>query len=305
MLGTSIAQAWRRQRSDDELVILTRADVDLTDRAATERAVSQVAPDTIVHAAASVGGIAAKLSEPTTYLLNNLLIDTSIIAAALETEVRELLYVSSGAVYPEGIRQPIVESDVLSGRLESANEGYGLAKITGAKLCEYASSQFGLAYRAVAPSNLYGPNDDYTPGRAHLIAATIAKVHAAAESGSDIVEVWGDGTARREFTYVADLANWLVENVGDLASWPPLLNLGCGIDHSIVEYYETAKRVIGYNGGFAFDESKPAGTHQRLLDSSAARALGWNPTTSLDEGMTASFDAYRESLTARTSPELR
>lgn len=299
MLGTSIAQSWHRQRADDELIILTRADVDLTDRAATKRTIRRVAPDTIMHAAASVGGIAAKLSEPTTYLLNNLLIDTSVVAAALETGVPELLFVSSGAIYPESVRGPIVESDVLSGHLESANEGYGLAKITGAKLCEYASRQFGLAYRAIAPSNLYGPNDDYTPRRAHLIAAIIAKIHAATESGSHTVEVWGNGTARREFTFVTDLADWLVENVGRLTSWPPLLNLGCGIDHSVAEYYQMAKQVIGYPGGFIFDESKPAGTHRRLLDSSAARVLGWNPTTSLKEGVAATYDAYRDSLIAR------
>ncbi len=115
--------------------------------------------------------------------------------------------------------------------------------------------------------------------------------------------MWGDGTARREFTFVPDVADWLVDYVGHLAEWPPLLNVGCGIDHSITEYYETAKRVIGYQGGFDFDESKPAGARERLLDSSAARARGWNPTTSLDEGMRATYDAYRDLLASRARTE--
>jgi GDP-L-fucose synthase len=298
MLGTSIAASWRRQRPDDELVVLTRADVDLTDRVATARLIADEAPDAIIHAAAKVGGIAAKLAEPVPFLLDNILIDTAVISGAMDAGVAELLYVSSAAVYPEAVRQPITEDELFGGPLEPANEGYALAKLAGGKLCEYASRQHGYAYRAVVPSNLYGPFDDYAPGRAHLIAATIAKIHAAKESGAETVSIWGDGTARREFTYVPDVADWLVAQPGILAAWPATLNLGCGDDHSIAEYYEAAKQVIGYEGGFDFDPSKPAGVHRRLLDSSAARALGWNPTTSLDEGLAASYAAYLTTLTA-------
>ena len=300
MLGSSIADSWRSQRPDDELFAVTRADADLRDPAAVRDLVDRVAPDAIVHAAAVVGGIAAKIAEPTPYLADNVAIDSSILHAAIDARVPELLYLSSAAIYPEAADQPIGESALLTGPLEAANEGYGLAKIAGGKVCEYASRQYGLAYRAVAPSNLYGPNDDYSLGHGHLIAATLAKVHEAKARGADSVTIWGDGTARREFTYAPDLASWLVSQVGALRDWPPLLNVGVGADHTITEYYEAAAAVVGFDGRFEFDLSKPSGAPRRLLDSSRARDLGWQPTTDLADGMAA---CYRQFLaTARMDP---
>lgn len=298
MLGTSIAQQWGIARPNDDLVLVTRKDVDLRDREATASLVAQVKPDLVIHAAAKVGGIAAKLAEPTTYLLDNVLLDASVISAALDAAVPNLLYVGSAAFYPEHYRQPFEEGDLLAAPLEKANEGYAIAKIAGAKLCEYASSQFGHNYRVVVPSNLYGPNDDYSLSHGHLIAATIAKIHQAHVNGDDIVVVWGDGTARREFTFSDDLAAWLVSQADNLAHWPNLVNVGAGTDHSITEYYEAARDVIGYTGRFDFDTSKPAGMHQRLLDSSAARALGWVSTTTLRDGMAQTYQKYTALLGA-------
>ena len=292
MLGSSIADEWRTQRPLDELIVATRQDADLRDRDQTRNFFAAKSPDAVIHAAARVGGIQAKLAQPTPYLLDNLLLDSSVLSAAIELKIPELVYVSSAAIYPADVRQPIVESDLLGGPLEAANEGYSLAKIAAGKVCEYASRQFGYRYRVVAPSNLYGPNDDYSLGHGHLVAAAIAKIHAAALAGSPTVEVWGDGTARREFTYVVDLARWLVGQVGSLENWPDLLNLGCGTDHSIAEYYEVARKVVGYTGSFVFDTSKPSGVPQRLLDSTRARALGWNPTTPLETGMAASYAKF-------------
>jgi GDP-L-fucose synthase len=294
MLGSSIAEQWALARPDDELVAIGRADLDLRDRAATERFVADAAPDAIIHAAAHVGGIAAKIAQPTGYLYDNLLIDTSVIGAALATGVGELLYVASAAMYPEHYRQPFVEGDILAAPLEAANEGYAIAKIAGTKLCEYASREFGHSYRVAIPSNLYGPNDNHALGSAHLIAAAIAKVHEAQQGGDPVVTVWGDGTARREFTYSVDLAAWLVGQVGRLSAWPPTLNLGVGVDHSISEYYKAACAVVGYTGELQYDTSKPAGMPQRILDSSAARRLGWSPRTALADGMA---EVYRSFLT--------
>lgn len=298
MLGSSIAQQWAVRRPEDELVGLRREDVDLRDRAATAEFIARVAPDVIIHAAARVGGIQAKLAEPVPYLLDNLLLDTSVISAAIDSGVTELLYVGSAAFYPEHFRQPFVEDDLLAAPLEKANEGYAIAKLASAKLCEYASRQYGYHYRVVVPSNLYGPNDDYSLSHGHLIAATIAKIHAAHVEGAPVVEVWGDGTARREFTFSDDLAGWLVGQADNLAAWPDLVNVGAGIDHSITEYYETARDVVGYTGEFHYDTSKPAGMHQRLLDSSRARALGWEPTTQLREGMSQTYEKYTAQLSA-------
>ena len=299
MLGTSIVEALRRERPDAEILAVTRRDADLRDAGQVARLVDGFGPDTIVHAAAVVGGIAAKLAHPTRYLMDNMQLDAAVIGAAISAEVPELLYLSSAVVYPQQWSRPFTEDDVLSGALEPANEGYGLAKLAGLKLCSYASREFGLAYRAAVPANLYGPHDHFELGSAHLIAATIAKVHAAREAGADTVEVWGDGTARREFVYSEDLAGWLVGQLGRLADWPEWLNLGQGTDRSIAEYYEAAKAVVGFEGQLAFDVTKPAGVPRRLLDSSRAAALGWAPATDLHAGMTA---VYRQFLAQQRGP---
>lgn len=292
MLGSSIAQQWAVQRPGDELTVITRSVVDLRDAEATYEVIAKARPEAIVHAAARVAGIAEKLAYPATFLQENLQLDSSVISAAIALEVPELLYISSGAIYPADLRQPLVEEDLLTGRLEEANEGYALAKIAGGKLCAYASRQYGYAYRAAVPSNLYGPGDDYRSGRAHLVASTISKASEAVSSGSGAIPVWGDGTARREFTFAPDLAAWLVGQVGSLEAWPELLNLGVGADHSIREYYEAAAEVAGFDGTFDYDTTKPAGVMQRLLDSSNARDLGWNPQTSLTEGYEACYASF-------------
>lgn len=292
MLGSSIAERWAIRRPADELVLLTRDLVDLRDKDATREAVARIQPDSIIHAAAVVGGIAAKLANPTKYLLDNLLLDSSVISAAIEAGVPELLYIGSAAVYPEVYRQPFLESDLLAAPLEPVNEGYAIAKIAGAKLCEYVSCEYGFDYRVALPSNLYGPNDDYSLSHGHLIAAAIAKVHAAHVAGDANVLIWGDGTARREFTYSTDLAEWLVSQVGRLGQWPARINLGVGCDHSITEYYEAARRVVGYTGGFDYDTGKPAGMKRRILDSGVAHTLGWSPQTTLEDGMTRVYQSY-------------
>ena len=292
MLGTSLAEQWAIKRPDDELHPIARADVDLTDKAATARYIEKLAPDTIVHAAAVVGGIAAKLANPTRYLLDNLLVDTSVISAAIDARVPELLYIGSAVVYPEHFRQPLLEGDMLAAPLEPANEGYAIAKIAGTKLCEYASTEFGLRFRVAVPSNLYGPHDHFSPTHGHLIAAALKKVHDAYIAGAPTVSVWGDGLARREFTYAPDLAAWIVDQAGRLDAWPALLNLGQGTDHSITEYYEAARTAVGFAGDFEYDTDKPSGTPQRLLDSSRARALGWAPSTTLERGMANVYAAY-------------
>lgn len=292
MLGSSFAAEWATARPGDELVAIDRATVDLTDARATAAIIAEAAPDAVVHAAARVAGIAEKLAHPASFLQQNLQIDTSVISGAIDAGVTELLYISSGAIYPAEVDQPIAEEALLTGRLEAANEGYALAKIAGGTLCSYASREFGFAYRAAAPSNLYGVGDSYGEGRAHLVASTIGKAHAAVQAGADTIEVWGDGTARREFTFAGDLASWLVGQVGHLEEWPDLLNIGVGVDHSIREYYEAAARVTGFAGSFSYDTSKPSGVMQRLLDSGRARSLGWNPQTSLDEGYRACYAAY-------------
>ncbi|GAA2080060.1 GDP-L-fucose synthase [Pseudolysinimonas kribbensis] len=292
MLGSSIVRSWARQRPGDELVPFTRERVDLCDAAATAAALAEERPDAVIHAAARVAGIADKLAGPDRFLAENLRIDDAVISGAVAADVPELLYVSSGAIYPADAEQPIREDAALTGSLEPANESYALAKIVGGRRCAYLSAQHGYAYRVAIPSNLYGPGDDFSAGRAHLVPAAIAKAHAAVVDGSSSIEVWGDGTARREFTYAGDLADWLVTQIGGLAGWPAALNLGAGADHTVREYYELAAEVTGFTGDLVFDSTKPSGVARRLLDSSAAAALGWTAPTPLPAGYAESYAQY-------------
>ncbi len=292
MLGSEIAIAWRARRPHDELIAVTRISADLRINSEVDSLLARIRPDIVIHAAAKVGGILDKTARPTEYLLDNLLIDTNVIGGSLDAGVPSLLYIGSAAIYPEHHRQPLIESDVLAGPLESANEGYALAKIAAIKLCEYASRERGVRYRVAVPSNLYGPNDDFSEGRGHLVAAALGKIHRARQNGETAVSIWGDGTARREFTFARDVAFWLVEQADKLADWPPVVNIGAGVDHSIRDYYDIAGRIVGYLGDFVVDSTKPTGTQRRMLDSSVAASLGWSPTTGLHDGMASTYAHY-------------
>ena len=274
----------------------TRADGDLTDAAATRAVVARVQPDIILHTAARVGGIAANIADPSGYLMDNLLIDSSILKSAVDLGVKRFVYFGSSCMYPRNYRQPLVEGDVLAAPLEPTNEGYALSKIVAAKYCAYVSAQYGLDYRVIIPSNLYGPDDDYSLGHGHLVAAALAKVHAAKVAGTPTIDVWGEGTARREFTYVGDLADWLVSHLEDIGSWPEMMNVGFGRDHSVLEYYQAAMNVVGYQGNLVTDAGKPAGMHQKLMSSAVASQFGWNPQTEVIDGMRRAYARYLETI---------
>ncbi|WP_457101020.1 NAD-dependent epimerase/dehydratase family protein [Microbacterium sp. P5_E9] len=303
MLARAIQDAWKAAGRADELVPVTRADADLRDQAAVRALIGRVSPDLVIHAAARVGGIAANLADPTGFLMDNVQMDANLLSASVETGIPRFLYFGSSCMYPRDYRQPLVESDVLAAPLEPTNEGYALSKITSARYCEYVSRQLGYDYRVVIPSNLYGPNDDFTPVRSHLVAATIAKAHRAKVEGAPAIDVWGDGTARREFTYVGDLAGWIVANLDSMPEWPTLLNVGKGEDHTVLEYYEAALRTVGYECELITDASKPAGMKQKLMDSSLASGLGWRPSTELLDGMRLSYEAFLRTQVAKTEVE--
>lgn len=290
MLARNISEEWTKIGSPHELVTIGRSTVDLRDRAATLSYIKELAPDKIIHAAARVGGISANMADPSGFLMDNLLLDTSLLSSARECGVRDFLYIGSSCMYPRNYRQPLVETDLLAAPLEPTNEGYALSKITAAKFCEFASSQFGLNYKVIVPSNLYGRHDHYNSSASHLVAAALSKAHAAKVDGSGEVIVWGTGNVRREFTYVADLAKWIVASVDSISEWPSLMNVGLGTDNTVREIYETALQVVGFNGSLTYDTSKPEGMQQKLMDSSLAHNFGWNPTTSLFDGMTKSYD---------------
>lgn len=292
MMGTSVTDAWTRSRAGDELIGLDRGEVDLRDRGAVADLVRDLAPDAIIHVAARVGGIGDRVAHPAEYLLDNLLIDTSVLSAAVDAKVPHLLYVSSAAIYPADAAQPISESAILTGPLEPPLESYALAKIAGARYCAYVSQEHGLNFRAMVPANMYGPGEDFSPERSHLVASALRKMHRAKVDNTSEVEVWGDGTARRELMFVGDVAEFMVANSGSLEQWPDLVNVGYGTDVTIREVYETARDVVGASADLVFDASKPVGVSRRLLDSSRAISLGWKPSTTLRDGMTRSYAAF-------------
>lgn len=292
MLATSIADSWDDLRPSESLTVIRRSDLDLRDAAATAAFIAAQRPDVVIHTAAYVGGIGDKTARPLPYLLENVQIDASVIGACVAAAVPGLVYTASAAIYPADAHNPITESALMGGGLEPANEGYGLAKLTGVKAIEYATRQTGLAYRAIAPSNLYGPADNFDPSRSHLIASTLLKTHRAKMDATASVEVWGDGTARREFTFAPDIANWLVASLDDIHDWPTFMNVGAGVDHSIREYYEIAADVVGYDGGLDFDVTKPSGVPRRLIDSRVATRHGWAARTDIREGMARCYAAY-------------
>ncbi|MDO8383194.1 MAG: NAD-dependent epimerase/dehydratase family protein [Microbacterium sp.] len=291
MLASSISRAWIVLRPDDRLTLLSRRDLDLRNADLTRSVFSRLRPDVVIHTAGMVGGIADKLARPLPYLVDNLRIDTSVLEAVVQAEVPSYLYTASAAAYPVAAKNPISESALFEGRLESANESYGLAKLAGLSGVGYAARQTGAAYRAILPSNLYGPDDTFEPTRAHLVASTLRKTHLAKEEGSRVA-VWGAGMARREFTFAPDIARWLASHIEQMSSWPLMMNVGSGVDHRVRDLYAYAAEIVGYDRGFDFDVAQPEGVQQRLIDSSVARSFGWVPETSIHDGMAICYGSF-------------
>lgn len=300
MLGSAIVRALGEGLNEDDLLIPTSAELDLTDARAVGEYAGAVRPDATIHAAGRVGGIAANLADPVGFLVDNMAMGMNVIHASHDAAVPRLINIGSSCMYPRGHSSALVETDVLSGTLEPTNEGYAIAKIAADRLCEYLSRQYGAAYRTVIPSNLYGPGDHFDDQRGHLIANAIRKVVAAVDEGCDQVVIWGDGTARREFTYVDDVARWIAALAHqDLEALPPRVNAGVGLDYTVTEFYEHIASAAGYPGGFSYDASKPVGMMRKLMDSSLASAHGWAPGTQLDEGLRLTLDYYRSEVRTR------
>lgn len=294
MLGSSITKV-AALAPELEVVVWDRSTVDLRDTREVQARIGRAAPDVIIHAAAKVGGIHANIAQPVEFLAENLAIDTNMLMGALGHSVEHFIYVGSSCMYPRDYRQPLVESDILAAALEPTNEGYALAKIAGSRLATYISKQYGLHYKTIIPSNLYGPGDNFDPTSSHLIAACIAKVHTAKQENRPNIDVWGDGLARREFTYVDDLSDWLVAHLGSIATWPDVMNLGLGRDYSVNDFYHSAMDAVDYHVELVHDPSKPTGMRQKLMDSSiAARSHGWAPSTDISSGMRATYISFLE-----------
>jgi GDP-L-fucose synthase len=272
------------------LLLRTRAELDLLDQRAVHGFLAEERPDYVFVAAAKVGGIQANNQYRGDFLYQNLAIEGHLIHGAHLAGVQRLMFLGSSCIYPRNCPQPIREEYLLTGPLEPTNEPYAIAKIAGVKLCESYQRQHGRQYVSVMPTNLYGPNDNYDLANSHVLPALLRKAHEAKARGDAEYVVWGSGTPRREFLYADDLADacvYLMERDYD----GPLLNLGTGQDVTIRELAETVMDVVGFGGQIVYDRSKPDGTPRKLLDVSRMSALGWRAGTALREGIERAYAA--------------
>lgn len=252
-------------------------------------------PDVVVHAAGKVGGIQANIADPLSFFVDNLDMGRNIVLAAFHAGVPRLINLSSSCVYPRAAPNPLREESLLSGELEPTNEGYALAKVATMRICQYvAAKNPAFRYRSLVPCNLYGPHDTFDPGRSHLVASVLHKLHEAVASGKHVVDIWGSGTARREFLYVGDLAQCILRAIQRYDALPAVMNVGVGTDHTIDEYYRIAAEIIGYRGTFEHDLAQPEGMRQKLVDVSRLRAWGWRPPTTLRDGIAMTYEHYQQ-----------
>lgn len=271
----------------------SRAELDLADFGAVLAWMKREKPDAIIHAAGKVGGIQANMAQPVEFLVANVDVGRNVILAARLTGVRRLVNLASSCIYPRAAQNPLREDLILKGELEPTNEGYAIAKIFALRLCEYIRREDKrYEYKTIVPCNLYGRFDKFAPEHSHLVAAIIHKLHTAKKNGAQRVEIWGDGTARREFMYAGDAADAALKAVHDVGDIPDILNVGVGADHTVDEFYREAAEVIGWEGEFVHDLSKPVGMNRKLVAIDRQMKWGWKPATSLREGLEKTYRYY-------------
>jgi GDP-L-fucose synthase len=279
------------------LVLRTRAQLDLRDQGAVDRFFASARPEYVFLAAGTVGGIHANASRPAEFIRDNLAIATNVIDAAWRNGTRKLLFLGSSCIYPKLAPQPLREEYLLTGALEPTNEWYALAKLAGIKTCQAYRRQYGFNAISVLPTNLYGPEDNFDLENSHVLPALIRKISTARAESADHVVLWGTGSARREFLYVDDLADACVFLMTRYDEEPPI-NIGWGEDLTIRELAEAIARTVGFRGRFELDGTKPDGTPRKILDVSRLRALGWIPKTDLTAGLALTCEWYRENVAA-------
>jgi len=275
----------------------TSTELDLRDFSKVQEYISSHSPSYIIHAAGRVGGIQANMAHPVDFLVENVDIGRNVILAARNAGVKKLLNLSSSCVYPRNAPNPLSEDLILKGELEPTNEGYALAKIFAMRLGQYIHQEDpSFSCKTFIPCNLYGRFDKFDPKHSHLIPAIIHKVHQAKVEKQQTVEIWGDGNARREFMYAGDLADAVLRGVESFDEMPDLMNIGLGSDFSINEYYQAVAKVIGWDGEFIHDLSKPVGMKQKLVSIDRQKNWGWTATSSLEDGIAKTYDFYLKSV---------
>ena len=273
-----------------------RNQVDLTNLTAVKMFFLLEQPEYVFMAAAKVGGILANRDYPADFIYENLMIQSNIISCAAEEKVKKLLFLGSSCIYPKFAEQPITEDQLLSGYLESSNEAYAIAKIAGIKMCQAYRRQHGLNAISLMPTNLYGPNDNFDHNSSHVLPAMISKFHGSLNKSKHwVVKLWGDGSPKREFLHVDDLAEACYTCM-EKYDGEEHINVGTGEDVTIKELAETIVDVVGYKNDYEWDTSKPNGTPRKVLNVDKIKSLGWEPNISLREGIESTYEWFKENV---------
>jgi GDP-L-fucose synthase len=289
MVGSAFAHEAEAQ--GHQILGKPSSELNFTDRNATFAELKNSNPDALVIAAAKVGGIGANSTQPVDFLSINLQIQTNLLDAAHEANVKQLLFLGSSCIYPRLAPQPIPESALLTGTLEPTNEPYAISKIAGLKLVEAYRRQFGRRWISAMPTNMYGPRDNFNLETAHVLPALIHRFHNAKTRGSNQVEIWGDGSPLREFLHVTDLARACIMLLNEYDE-SVAVNIGSGQEISIRQLANVISKAVGYSGEIVFNDTRPNGTPRKLLDSSKITQLGWNPRVTLEEGIISTYDWF-------------
>ena len=290
MVGSAIVRELERQGYTN-IITRTHKELDLTRQDQVEAFFDKEKPEYVFLAAAKVGGIMGNVTAKADFMYENMMIEMNVIHAAWKNGCKKVEFLGSSCIYPRMAPQPITEDALLTSSLESTNEAYALAKISGLKYCEYLNSQYGTDYISVMPAGLYGPNDNYHPEHSHVLPALIRRFHEAKLQGKESVTCWGDGSPLREFLYVDDLANLCVYLMNHY-SGNETVNAGSGKELTIKELTGLVAKVVGYTGRIEWDTSKPNGTPRKLLDVSKAKKLGWTYKTELEDGIRLDYDDF-------------
>ena len=293
LVGSALVRRLRALGAS-RLLLRTRAELDLRSQAAVDAFFAEHRPDYVFLAAAKVGGIEANRSQPAQFLLDNLEVQNHVIASAHRHGTRKLLFLGSSCIYPKHAPQPMPEDCLLTGPLEPTNEWYAIAKIAGLKLCQAFRREYGFDAICAMPTNLYGPGDNFELVGSHVLPALLRKSHEARLRGAAHVDVWGTGTARREFLHVDDLAEACLYLMREYSDERPI-NVGWGQDISIAELAHLIFDVVGFHGTLQLDPTKPDGTPRKLLDTTRMSALGWQPKIQLKAGLAATYEWYLQS----------
>jgi GDP-L-fucose synthase len=299
MVGSALLR--RANALNIEALTASRSQLDLTSQRDVFDFLNQNQPDTVIIAAAKVGGIHANSTYPADFIYENLTIAANLIEGSRQAGIRRVLFLGSSCIYPKLAPQPMPESCLLTSPLETTNEAYAIAKIAGLKMCQHYRAQHGLLYHSAMPTNLYGPGDNYHAENSHVIPALIRRFHEAKQNNAPSVTIWGSGTPYREFLHTDDLAEACFHLLS-LENPPDWANVGTGTDLSILDLAKLIAQTIGYNGEILTDPTKPDGTPKKLLDISLIQSTGWSPKILFEKGLA---QAYEDFLASLNSGELR